>query len=163
MSVIELKNDPLRTQRRNQAITQQRVAFDACLCAFNAFRRFGFSPSEIFLDLRVVGTPGEAGAPLDGVMSPCVGMTLRAQEKQFIVNAGPRVDPVYLSDSELAELWEEHAQRWNSRMSPHAQQEIWNRHMPMERIVALALTVKKLGFIFPNPAYEKIFAAFTAN
>ncbi len=159
-SVIQSKAPKLSQAQRQQALAQQRDVFDGCLAVYEAFRRFGFKPEEIFFDNRVRGTPGQAGV---GTMQSCVGMTLRSQGKEFVTNCGHRCDPGFLSDDELLEIWNHHSGRWNTGMTTDARMRIWHTKMPPELLLSLALNLKRAGFIFPNPAFEKNFAGDTVH
>lgn len=153
--VIQSKqNMPLSGIKRQNAIVQQRDALDGCLAVYEAFRRFGFKPEEVFFDLRISDRTTH---------QPCVGMTLRTQGKEFVSNCGIRVDPAYLSDDELLDLWNHHAGKWNTGMTPQMRQDIWQRKMPMEMLLSMALHLKKAGFIFPNARIESDFADFTSH
>jgi hypothetical protein len=159
-SVIPSKLSPMFNQHRQQAIAQQRDTMDGCLAVYEAMRRLGFTPGEIFFDLRIVGTPGVAGL---GDASPCVGMTLRAQGKEFKTNCGPRINPAFLSDDELLATWDHHAAKWNTGMTDTRRMEIWCTKMPPQLLLSLVLSLKRMGFIFPNPAFESQVADVTGN
>lgn len=143
----------MEQHRRQQAIAQQREVMNGCLAVYEAMRRFGFKPEELFFDNRVsLPNPIPLGPPM-----PCVGMTVRAQSKEFVTNCGPRIDPSIISDDELLSLWDHHAGRWNTGMTTQARMEIWCTKMPPQLLISLANGMRNAGFFFPNPDFERSF------
>ena len=153
----------MNTAHRQQAIARQRDVMDGCLAVYEAFRRFGFKPEEIFFDTRLAmmadGSPPPKDTGVIGVngVLACVGMTLRAQGKEFKTNCGLRCDPMFLSDDEILSLWEHHAAKWNTGMTPQRRLEIWHSKMPPELLLSLALSLNRTGFVFPNQAFQSQF------
>lgn len=129
----------MEKHRVRAAHVAQTQVINVCLAAYEAFRRLGFKPEEIFFTY----------------FTDRIAMVLRTQGKEFIANCGARSD--VLTDQDILNIWNERADKWNGGMSQLERMQIWNGGMPVEALISMTLAIKNLGISIPNEAIESLF------
>lgn len=135
----------MEKHRVRAAMVAQVEVINVCLAAFEAFRRLGFKPEEIFFTY----------------FTDRIAMVLRAQGKEFIADCGAR-SPV-LTDQDIIQIWNERTSKWNAGMTQTERMQIWNGGMPVESLISMALAIKKIGIVFPNEVIENLFPKPTSE
>jgi hypothetical protein len=103
-----------------------------------ALRRLGFSADDIYVHPKIMSTDGVVGW----------GVVLRAQGKEWSAH----VSACKESPATFRDRWLRFVGGDYKTMPLDELNVLWQKHMPLEKLKSLALSLTEKGLVFPNPA-----------
>lgn len=121
----------------SEAVSGEELC-EKLLMFHEALGRLGFSSDDIYIRHRIVDTDGTIGW----------GVVLRTQGKEWIAHVSQCAE----DEAAFVERWQRFLGGPYQSLPLDELNALWQKHMPLEKLQSLAVSITDKGIVFPNPA-----------